>query len=102
MDLQPCGIRPGKCVDDEYIARTFGISVTSAKDPSQREACGCEVSKDIGMYDSCLYGYQHCYAVSSFERSRINYKKHDPNSPSLLAWHDTKPKTESPQQATLW
>ena len=55
IDLLPYGVRPGKCVDDEYIAKTFEINVTSKKDPSQREACGCVVSKDIGMYDSCLY-----------------------------------------------
>ena len=92
------GILPGKCVDDEYIAKTFGISVTSTKDPSQREACGCVVSKDIGMYDSCLYGCPYCYAVSSFERARINcLERHDPNSPSLIGWYDTRSRTESLQ-----
>jgi len=102
MDLQPYGVRPGKCVDSEYIARTFGISVISKKDPSQREACGCVVSKDIGMYDSCLYGCQYCYAVSSFERAKINYGRHDPNSPSLIGKHDAKPIAESSQQDRLW
>ena len=102
MDLRSYGVRPGKCVDDEYIAETFAINVTSKKDPSQREACGCVVSKDIGMYDSCLYGCQYCYAVSSFERAKANYAEHDPKSPSLLGWYDAKPKAASPQQATLW
>jgi hypothetical protein len=44
IDLAPYGVRPGKCVDDEYIQRVFGIDVTHAKDPSQRRACGCVVS----------------------------------------------------------
>jgi hypothetical protein len=52
IDLQPFGIQPGKCVD---------------KDPSQRKACGCVVSKDIGMYDTCLFGCQYCYATTSLE-----------------------------------
>ena len=102
MDLQPYGIRPGKCVDDEYIAKEFGITVINKKDPSQREACGCVVSKDIGMYDSCLYGCQYCYASTSFERAKINYEDHDPSSPSLISWHDAEPKAESHEQDRLW
>ncbi len=88
IDLQSYGIRPGKCVDDEYIAHVFGLEVAHAKDPSQREACGCVVSRDIGMYESCLFGCQYCYATSSFQRARVNYAGHDPNSPSLLDGHE--------------
>jgi len=84
IDLAPFGVHPGKCVDDEYIQRIFGIDVTHAKDPSQRRACGCVVSKDIGMYNSCLFGCSYCYATSNFEKARENFGKHDPNSPSLL------------------
>lgn len=88
LDLAPYGIAPGKCVDDGYIARTFDLHVGSAKDPSQREACGCVVSRDIGMYDSCLLGCQYCYATSSFDRARENHEGHDPESPSLIGWYD--------------
>jgi hypothetical protein len=88
LDLKPYGIKPGKCVDDDYIAKTFGIDVTHTKDPSQRTACGCVVSKDIGMYDSCLFGCQYCYATSSFERAKKNHALHDPNSPSQIGWYD--------------
>ncbi|MHB8865810.1 MAG: DUF1848 domain-containing protein [Pirellulaceae bacterium] len=94
IDLQPFGIRPGKCIDDGVIARALGIDVSNKKDPSQRDACGCVVSRDIGMYESCVYGCQYCYATSSFDRARINLKEHDPNSPSLLGWY------ESPTEAT--
>jgi hypothetical protein len=83
LDLQPFGIRPGKCIDDDLIARVFGLQVSHAKDPGQRKACGCVQSKDIGMYDSCLLGCRYCYATSSFERARQNYLRYDPNSPSL-------------------
>jgi hypothetical protein len=88
IDLQSCGIRPGKCVDDGVIADAFGVDVPSKKDPTQRDACGCVVSRDIGMYESCLYGCQYCYATKSFAQSRVNFDAHDPNSPSLLGWHE--------------
>jgi len=83
LDLQPYGIRPGKCIDDDLIARVFGLEVSQAKDPGQRKACGCVQSKDIGMYDSCLLGCRYCYATSSFEKARQNYLRHDPDGPSL-------------------
>jgi hypothetical protein len=95
LDLQPYGVRPGKCVDDEYITKVFGLSVASHKDPSQREKCGCVVSKDIGMYESCLFGCQYCYATSRFERAQHNHDvEHRPDSPSLLGWHDAAPAPE--------
>jgi hypothetical protein len=90
IELQPYGIRPGKCIDDEYIKNVFDIEVTHKKDPSQRKNCGCVVSRDIGMYDTCVYGCQYCYATSSFERAKKNLEQHDPASPSLIDWHDVK------------
>ncbi len=83
LDLQPFGIQPGKCIDDDLIARVFGLEVSHAKDAGQRKACGCVQSKDIGMYDSCLLGCRYCYATSSFERARQNYLRHDPDAPTL-------------------
>jgi hypothetical protein len=88
VDLTVYGIHPGKCIDDQYIAATFGLQVDHRKDPGQRKACGCVVSKDIGMYDSCLFGCPYCYATASFERARHNHAQHDPASPSLLGWYD--------------
>jgi hypothetical protein len=90
LDLTVYGIQPGKCIDDDYIQTTFGIEVGHKKDPSQRKACGCVVSKDIGMYDSCLFGCQYCYATGNFERAREHYEQHDPKSPSLVGWYDLK------------
>lgn len=89
IDLQAYGIHPGRCVDDIYIKETFGLDVTHRKDPSQRKACGCVVSRDIGMYDSCLFGCRYCYATSSFEQAKINHQGHDPAAPSLLGRHET-------------
>jgi len=93
LDLESCGIRPGKCVDDGVIKQIFGLEVGLKKDPSQREACGCVVSKDIGMYDSCLFGCQYCYATTSFDLAKRNHEAHDPLSPSIVGWYEVEPKT---------
>ena len=90
LNLTGYDIQPGKCVDDEYIAQTFGLEVGHQKDPGQRKACGCVVSKDLGMYDSCLFGCQYCYATGNFERAKENYEQHDPQSPSLVGWYDVE------------
>jgi hypothetical protein len=101
IDLRPYGIQPGKCVDDDYIRRVFGLAVGGRKDPSQREACGCVVSRDIGIYDSCLFGCRYCYATTSFERARRNWRDHDPESPSLLGHHDAAPPHVATRQQIL-
>jgi hypothetical protein len=89
IDLGKYGVPPGKCVDDQLIERVFGIRVPAKKDPGQREACGCVVSRDIGMYNTCLFGCVYCYATSSFEKARENHQRHDPNSPSLLGQYES-------------
>jgi hypothetical protein len=88
IDLRPFGIAAGKCIDDRVIGEALGVAVPNTKDPAQRKACGCVVSRDIGMYESCLFGCQYCYATKSFERARANFESHDPKSPSLLGWHE--------------
>ncbi len=83
-DLTGFGVPAGKCIDDIYISKIFGKNLDLKKDPSQRKSCNCVSSKDMGMYDSCIYGCRYCYAATSFEKAKINHKKHDPDSQSLL------------------
>lgn len=84
IDLERFGVGHGKCVDDEYIAKVFGMKVSGRKDPSQREACRCVRSRDIGMYDTCLHGCLYCYATGSLEKARARYRRHDPSGPALV------------------
>ena len=80
------GIQPGKCIDDKLIRHVFGLEVTRQKDPSQRSHCGCVASRDIGMYDTCLFGCCYCYATTSFDHARERHMKNDPHSPSLTGF----------------
>ena len=76
---------PGACLDAGYLERTFGIQTSARKDPSQRGACRCMASKDIGMYDTCPRGCAYCYAATDFERARRRRAVHDSQSASLAA-----------------
>jgi hypothetical protein len=84
VDLVPYGVKKGKCIDDELIQRLFGIEVCHKKDGAQRPACGCVQSRDIGIYNSCLFGCAYCYATTSFAIATANHRKHDPDSAALV------------------
>jgi len=101
IELQAFGVKPGKCIDDELIKEVFSLEVIHKKDSGERKACGCVSSKDIGMYDSCLFGCQYCYATRSFEKSKQNHQDHNPLSPSLIGWHDVQPKNDDEQLRLL-
>jgi hypothetical protein len=96
LDLAGYGIPPGKCIDDALLARELGVTVPPAPDKSQRAACGCVASRDIGMYDTCVFGCDYCYATANFERARAARATHDPASPSLAGWHEPTTGTAAP------
>ncbi len=72
-DLSIYGVKAGKCVDDDLIRDVLGVPLDLGKDPNQRRACLCRVSKDIGSYDTCLTGCVYCYATRDFGLARENY-----------------------------
>jgi DNA repair photolyase len=84
IDLTAAGIAPGKCIDDQLIRDVFGIAVSHTKDKGQRQACGCVESRDIGMYDSCLFGCAYCYATRSFKAAGAHHAARDPESASMI------------------
>jgi DNA repair photolyase len=83
-DYTHLGIKPSSCIDAALIRELWGIPVSSKKDPGQREHCGCALSRDIGMTDTCPHGCPYCYATMNQEIALRRYKSHDPGSTALI------------------
>jgi DNA repair photolyase len=83
LNLEPYGISPGKCIDGEYIEKTFNIESIKRKDKNQRKECGCIESKDIGAYNTCPHKCLYCYANKGDAGVDKNYALHKYESSSL-------------------
>lgn len=63
VDLSKYNIKHGHCIDVDICSELAGRNLLAGKDPTQRKACGCCVSQDIGAYNTCKHGCLYCYAT---------------------------------------
>lgn len=113
IDLAKYGIEHNRCIDPELIKNLwnddkdllyylhFGklpeksslfasdfslppLSEQKLKDKGQRKACGCMISKDIGMYNTCRHLCVYCYANANNELVISNKAKHSDNNESII------------------
>ena len=111
IDLERYDIKHNKCIDGDLMERIFAddkellfylktgklpepdlfggipeipIIGKNLKDKGQRKACGCMISKDIGMYNTCRHFCVYCYANTSRNLVEKNKLKHNVNSESII------------------
>lgn len=83
-DYTHLGIEPGKCIDPKIFNLASGLDLDPPKDRSQRPACNCAASIDIGAYNTCTHGCIYCYAVTSQKSAAANRGNHDPGGEGLI------------------
>ncbi len=111
IDLEKYGIKHNRCIDGELMERLFpedkelvyylrtgklpqpnlfgGIPEIppdrkDLKDKGQRKVCGCMISKDIGMYNTCRHFCVYCYANTNKEIVIKNKERHNDESESII------------------
>lgn len=111
IDLEEYDIEHNKCIDGDLMERLFAddkelvyylrtgklpepdlfggilelpLESKNLKDKGQRKLCGCMISKDIGMYNTCRHLCAYCYANTSRNVVMSNKGKHSDESESII------------------
>ncbi|MBN2659158.1 MAG: DUF1848 domain-containing protein [Spirochaetales bacterium] len=82
-DYDEFGVGHNRCIDPQLIGRICGYPLSAGSDKSQREACGCIESRDIGTYNTCLHGCLYCYANRDEQSIRRKAGRFKADSPML-------------------
>lgn len=112
IDLKSFGIEHNRCIDGELMEKLWiedrelvyylhtgklpesnglfqqDIAIPekskNLKDKGQRKVCGCILSKDIGVYNTCRHFCVYCYANTSKDMVIKNMEKHNDDSESII------------------
>jgi hypothetical protein len=71
-------ISQAHCIDGSYLSKLWNVKLSLAKDTGQREACGCNKSRDIGGYNKewiCNHGCLYCYANPNVGAYKTSFHK---------------------------
>jgi DNA repair photolyase len=89
------GIEQGACIDGTLIKELFGGNPSEKTDGNQRNSCNCVESVDMGIYNTCLFRCNYCYANFNEGMIESNRQKHYPDSPSLVGMYQEEIEIQS-------